>query len=577
MLRGEKEGILTIHLLPSEENAINCIAKLLFSESPKHSFSESSKKTISESPQKTISASPQKTVSASPQKTVSQSPKQSFSESSKQPFSKTSWVHHLQLAIRDSYKRLLGPAMENETIKAVKEIADDAAIKVFTGNIKELLMSPPLGQKAVLAIDPGFRTGCKVVCLNRQGDLLAHDVIFPMAKNEFPQQQKDGDKTANKGLGDNSSNRDTVNKSAGKKGGNKTSDKIIDLVKRYKIEAIAIGNGTAGRETLDFVKSIDLPSDIPVIMVDESGASIYSASSCAREEFPDHDITVRGAVSIGRRLMDPLAELVKIDPKSIGVGQYQHDVDQKKLQQALDDAVTTCVNKVGVELNTASRELLCQVAGLNRTTALNIVQYRNENGPFKSRKMLLKVPRLGPKAFEQCAGFLRIHNGENPLDKSGIHPESYDIVKKMALDLGIDVKALVDTSKNSNLVKSIELKRYVTEKTGIPTLQDIQAELLRPGRDPRESFTIFSFAEDVHTISDLVPGMKLPGIITNVTAFGAFVDIGVHQDGLVHVSQLADHFVKNPADEVKVRQKVNVTVMDVDIKRKRISLSMKGI
>lgn len=430
--------------------------------------------------------------------------------------------------------------MENEALKILKEKADEAAIHVFARNMQELLLSAPLGQKAILAIDPGFRTGCKVVCLNRQGILIDHDVIFPM--------------------GEGSAAR-------------KASDTILHLVGRHHIEALAIGNGTAGRETEQFIRNIGLPPGIPVIMVDESGASIYSASQCARDEFPDHDITVRGAVSIGRRLMDPLAELVKIDPKSIGVGQYQHDVDQKKLQQALDDVVTTCVNRVGAELNTASRELLCQIAGLNQTTAGNIVKYRDEHGPFASRKALLKVPRLGPKAFEQCAGFLRIYQGKNPLDASGIHPESYGIVEKMALDKGVKAGNLIG---NKSLVNTIDLNSYVTENTGMPTLRDITTELLRPGRDPRESFKVFTFAEHVHEISDLIQGMKLPGIITNVTAFGAFIDIGVHQDGLVHVSQLADHFVKNPADEVKVRQQVEVTVLEVDIKRKRISLSMKN-
>ena len=461
--------------------------------------------------------------------------------------------------------------MENELIKALKERADQTAIDVFASNMEELLLSAPLGQKAILAVDPGFRTGCKVVCLNRQGVLLDHDVIFPM----------------------------------GSGGATEKASKIVkNLVKKHGIEAIAVGNGTAGRETEEFLRSLSLPSEIPVIMVDESGASIYSASQCARDEFPDHDITVRGAVSIGRRLMDPLAELVKIDPKSIGVGQYQHDVDQKKLQQSLEDVVTCCVNKVGVELNTASKELLCRVAGLNKTTAGNIVSHRDANGPFKTRKALLKVPRLGPKTFEQCAGFLRIHGGENPLDGSGIHPESYGIVEKMVKNMNagnngstardsmknkslkmavkdpVDKKGLKVTVKdlmgNKGLVDQINLADYVDDRVGMPTLKDITQELLKPGRDPRERFKIFSFADHVHEITDLETGMQLPGIVTNVTAFGAFVDIGVHQDGLVHISQLADRFVKNPSDVVRVKQQVRVTVLDVDIKRKRISLSMKS-
>ena len=416
-------------------------------------------------------------------------------------------------------------------------MADETAINIFAGNLKELLLSAPMGQKRILAIDPGFRTGCKVVCLDAQGQLLHHDLIFPHHNND-----------------------------------EKAKKIVLNLVKTYKIEAIAIGNGTAGRETEAFVKGLDLDSNIHIVMVDESGASIYSASKLAREEFPDHDITVRGAVSIGRRLLDPLAELVKLDPKSIGVGQYQHDVDQKLLRKSLDDVVVSCVNQVGVEANTASRELLSQVSGLNDTIAANMVLFRNENGPFRSRKDFLKVPRLGPKAFEQAAGFLRIHNAGNPLDRSGIHPESYKIVEKMAKDVGLSIE---DLMMNSLEITRIQLARYVTETIGMPTLKDIVKELASPGRDPRKEFQAFSFDNTIHDIKDLVPGMKVPGIVTNVTAFGAFVDIGVHQDGLVHISQLADRFVKDPNEIVTVRQAVIVTILEKDVKRKRISLSMK--
>ena len=508
MLRGVNEGILNLHALPPESSAVDEIHRYLFN-------SRSSQENQGDNASPNANAQIRK-----------------------------EWIEQLTSAVQDGYKRLLGPSMENELIKALKERADAAAIDVFTANMEELLLSAPLGQKAILAVDPGFRTGCKVVCLNRQGALLDHDVIFPMGSGGAAE---------------------------------KASKTVENLVKKHHIEAIAVGNGTAGRETEEFLRSLSLPSEIPVIMVDESGASIYSASQCARDEFPDHDITVRGAVSIGRRLMDPLAELVKIDPKSIGVGQYQHDVDQKKLQQSLEDVVTRCVNKVGVELNTASKELLCRVAGLNRTTAGNIVSHRDANGPFKTRKALLKVPRLGPKAFEQCAGFLRIHGGENPLDGSGIHPESYVIVEKMAqkMNAGNDEVTVKDLMGNKRLVDQIVLADYVDDRVGMPTLKDITHELLKPGRDPRERFKIFSFADHVHEITDLETGMKLPGIVTNVTAFGAFVDIGVHQDGLVHISQLADQFVKNPSDVVRVKQQVSVTVLDVDIKRKRISLSMR--
>ena len=416
-------------------------------------------------------------------------------------------------------------------------MADDTAIGIFAGNLKELLLSAPLGQKRILAIDPGFRTGCKVVCLDAQGQLLNHDLIFPHFNND-----------------------------------EKAKKIILNLVNTYHIKAIAIGNGTAGRETEEFVKGLDLDKNIHIVMVDESGASIYSASKVAREEFPDHDITVRGSVSIGRRLLDPLAELVKLDPKSIGVGQYQHDVDQKLLRKSLDDVVESCVNKVGVEANTASRELLSQVSGINDTIAANMVRFRNENGPFRSRKDFLKVPRLGPKAFEQAAGFLRIHNASFFLDRSGIHPESYKVVEKMAKNAALGIEDLMG---NALEIKRINLGSYVTDTIGMPTLKDIVKELANPGRDPRKEFQAFSFDDTIHEIKDLVPGMKVPGIVTNVTAFGAFVDIGVHQDGLVHISQLADRFVKDPNEIVTVRQTILVTVLEVDIKRKRISLSMK--
>ena len=440
-------------------------------------------------------------------------------------------------AVQDSYKRLLSKSIETECIKKLKEKADIKAVGIFAENLKALLLSPPLGAKRVLAIDPGFRTGCKVVCLDNQGALLDHDVIFPHGQNNEAAQKK-----------------------------------ICGLVKKFRIQAIGVGNGTAGRETQGFIQKIQFDTPIPVVMVDESGASIYSASKIARQEFPDHDITVRGAVSIGRRLMDPLAELVKLDPKSIGVGQYQHDVDPKLLQKSLDDDVVSCVNKVGVAVNTASPELLGRVAGLNETTAHNIVTYRDEHGPFKDRKSLLKVPRLGPKAFEQAAGFLRIDNAGSALDNSGVHPESYGIVTAMAKDAGLPIDALM---RNKPAIAGLDLKRYVTDSVGIPTLEDIVKELQNPGRDPRDSFENVAFDDTVHSITDLVPGMKLNGVVTNVTAFGAFVDVGVHQDGLVHISQMADRFVKDPNEIVTVRQNVKVTVMEVDIKRKRISLSMK--
>lgn len=444
----------------------------------------------------------------------------------------------VQKALEDGYKRLLEPAMETELRVSTKLKADIEAIRVFAENARQLLLAAPMGQKNVLAIDPGFRTGCKVVCLDKQGQLLADTVIYPHT-----------------GQG-NIKNAANV---------------IQQLCEKYKIEAIAIGNGTAGRETESFIRGLNL-SNVTIVMVNESGASIYSASDVARAEFPTQDITVRGAVSIGRRLMDPLAELVKIDPKSIGVGQYQHDVDQNKLQASLDDTVMSAVNAVGVELNTASKQILAYVSGLGPTLAQNIVDYRNTNGAFKNRESLRKVPRLGDKAFEQAAGFLRIRNAENILDSSGVHPERYALVNKMAKDLGTSITALI---KDTALQKQINLPQYVTDDIGLPTLTDILKELAKPGRDPREAFETFSFMEGVNAISDLRIGMKLSGIVTNITNFGAFVDIGVHQDGLVHTSQLANRFVANPNDIVKVNQKVEVTVMEIDEVRKRISLSMK--
>ncbi len=449
-------------------------------------------------------------------------------------------AEQIRLAVKDSYKRLLRPSLETEVRMETKMKADEEAIKVFAANLKELLLSAPLGQKNVLALDPGFRTGCKLVCLDRQGKLLHYEAIYP-----------------------NDPQRETA----------KSAAIVKALVEKYNIEAIAIGNGTASRETETFVKSIGLSNKVIVVMVNESGASVYSASDVAREEFPDKDVTVRGAVSIGRRLMDPLAELVKIDPKSIGVGQYQHDVDQTKLKQGLDDVVMSCVNSVGVEVNTASKELLSYVSGLSPALAKNIVEFRNQNGPFTDRSSLMKVPRLGEKVFEQAAGFLRIHDAQNPLDASAVHPESYAIVERMASDLGCKVKDLMTSTE---LRKQLDLSKYVTDKVGLPTLTDILKELEKPGRDPRETFEVFSFTEGVNSIGDLKIGMKLPGIVTNVTNFGAFVDIGVHQDGLVHISHLSDKFIKDPKEAVTVQQKVFVTVVEVDVPRKRIGLSMKS-
>jgi protein Tex len=444
-------------------------------------------------------------------------------------------------AVRDSWSRLLGPSMETEFRKVSKEKADEEAIRVFADNLRQLLLSPPLGEKSVLAIDPGYRTGCKVVCLDRQGALLHHDVIYP-----HPPQNE----TA------------------------RSVSKLLTLTEKFSIEAIAIGNGTASRETEEFVKQYLPPSGaIKVYVVSEAGASVYSASKTARDEFPDQDVTVRGAVSIGRRLMDPLAELVKIDPKSIGVGQYQHDVDQARLQTSLDEVVMSCVNAVGVEVNTASPHLLTYVSGLGPRLAENIVQYRTENGPFRSRSELMKVKRMGDKAFEQAAGFLRIRNAANPLDASAVHPESYHIVEKMAADTGCTVTDLISDEVKR---KSILIEKYVSPGAGLPTLRDIMQELSKPGRDPRSAIKEFSFA-DIHAIEDVKEGMVVPGIVTNITKFGAFVDIGVKQDGLVHVSQMADRYVDDPSKVVKLHQHVTVRVASVDLTRKRIQLSMKGI
>jgi uncharacterized protein len=446
----------------------------------------------------------------------------------------------VRLAIADGYKRLLSRSMETEMRLLTKQNADTEAIRIFAENLRQLLLESPLGAKRVLGIDPGFRTGCKVVCLDRQGKLLHHRTIYPHMS-----EKKDLE----------------------------AGEQIVLLTTRFDIEAIAIGNGTAGRETEALVRSLNLPQQIQIILVNESGASIYSASETARKEFPDLDLTIRGAVSIGRRLMDPLSELVKIDPKSIGVGQYQHDVDQSDLKQALDDVVVSCVNRVGVDLNRTSVQLLTYVSGLGPGLAQKIVAIRDENGPFTDRDQLKTVPRLGPKAFEQCAGFLRIPNGANPLDTSAVHPESYPIVSAMARDLDCDVTALMADAK---LRSKIDISSYVNDKTGLPTLTDIMAELAKPGRDPRQKFEAFAFESGIEKISDLRVGMQLPGIVTNITAFGAFVDIGVHQDGLVHVSKMANRFVKDPAKVVKVHQKVSVTVVEIDLQRQRIALSMQS-
>lgn len=450
-------------------------------------------------------------------------------------------AHQVEEALTDAYKRLLKPAIETEFAALSKEKADEEAIRVFAENLRQLLLAPPLGQKRVMGIDPGFRTGCKVVCLDAQGTLLHNEAIYPHPpKSEYAQAAR----------------------------------KIVKLVEQYKIEAIAIGNGTASRETEQFVTSQRYDREVQVFVVSEDGASIYSASKTAREEFPDYDVTVRGAVSIGRRLMDPLAELVKIDAKSIGVGQYQHDVDQTKLKASLDQTVESCVNLVGVNVNTASKHLLTYVSGLGPTLAQNIVDYRTENGPFESRRQLLKVPRMGAKAYEQCAGFLRIPQAKNPLDNSAVHPESYPIVEQMAKDLNCTVADLI---KDKELRSKIDLKKYVTDTVGLPTLTDILQELDKPGRDPRQKIQVFEFDKNVRTLDDLQEGMELPGIVTNITNFGCFVDIGIKGNGLVHVSQLADRFVSNPADVVRIHQHVRVKVMSIDHERKRIQLTMKGL
>lgn len=444
-------------------------------------------------------------------------------------------------AVIDGYDRLLRPSIENEVLAQIKEKADDAAIRNFAGNLRQMLLASPLGSKRILAIDPGFRTGCKVVCLDANGGLLHNDVIYPTA----PKMDLDG-----------------------------AARKVLNLVEAYKIEAISLGNGTASRETERFLKTLTFPHQVEVFVVNEGGASVYSASKVAREEFPEYDVTVRGAVSIGRRLMDPLAELVKIEPKSIGVGQYQHDVDQKKLKESLDTTVEACVNSVGVNINTASEQLLQYVAGIGPSLAFNIVEYRAANGDFHCREDILKVPRLGAKAYQQAAGFLRIPSGSNPLDNTAVHPESYHIVKAMAKDAGVDIANLI---RSTDLIKGLDLSRYVTESVGLPTLNDIVAELEKPGRDPRTRAKVFSFDENVSSINDLVPGMELPGIVNNITDFGAFVDIGVHESGLLHLSKITERFIKHPSQALKLYQHVRVKVESVDKRRKRISLTMKGV
>lgn len=446
----------------------------------------------------------------------------------------------VEQAVEDGYKRLLRPAIETEFAAQSKQQADEEAIRVFAGNLRQLLLAAPLGQKRIMGIDPGFRTGCKVVCLDAQGNLLHNETIYPHPpRSEWA----------------------------------RASFKVASLIEQYKVEAVAIGNGTAGRETEDLVQSLRLP-DVAVFLVSEDGASVYSASKLAREEFPDYDVTVRGAVSIGRRLADPLAELVKIDPKSIGVGQYQHDVDQGALKRSLDQTVENCVNTVGVQLNTASRHLLTYVSGLGPALAQNIVDYRTTNGPFRSRRELLKVPRLGAKAFEQCAGFLRIAGGENPLDNTAVHPERYALVERMARDAGCDVPALITSPERR---QALDLARYCTDEAGMPTLTDIMAELGKPGRDPRGTATVFSFDKSLHSLDDLEEGMVVPGVVTNITNFGCFVDMGIKVKGLAHVSQMADRFVRNPAEVVRIQQRVRVRVLEIDHARGRVALSMKGI
>ncbi len=447
----------------------------------------------------------------------------------------------VSIAVEDAFKRLLKPSIETEYVRLSKAKADEEAIRVFAGNLRQLLLSPPLGQKRVLGVDPGYRTGCKLVCLDAQGSLLHNEAVYPHP----PQNER-----------------------------SKAAAKVAQLVASYAIDAIAIGNGTASRETEEFITNIRYDRKVQVFVVSENGASIYSASKVARDEFPEYDVTVRGAVSIGRRLMDPLAELVKIDPKSIGVGQYQHDVDQTALKKSLDQTVESCVNSVGVNVNTASRHLLTYVSGLGPALAQNIVDYRTEHGPFLSRRELLKVPRMGEKSFEQCAGFLRIAGGKDPLDNSAVHPESYPVVERMAADLGCKVTELI---ADKELKKKLDLKKYVGETVGMPTLLDIMEELDKPGRDPRQTIQVFSFDPTVKKIEDLKEGQILPGIVTNITNFGCFVDIGIKENGLVHVSELADRFVNDPAQIVSIHQHVQVKVIGIDLTRKRIQLSMKGM
>ncbi len=490
MFRGENEGLLNVHVSPPEEEALGYLERRFVVRGP---------------------------------------------GGERAP---TAVIEQVRQAVADGYARLLGPSMETEARAALKERADREAIGVFARNLRELLLSPPLGQKVVLAVDPGFRTGCKIVVLDRQGKLLHYETVQPHQSERLRRE---------------------------------AAEHVIELVSRFEVEAVAVGNGTAGRETEGFIRGLDLPGKPAIVMVNESGASVYSASEVAREELPDQDVTVRGAVSIGRRLADPLAELVKIDPKAIGVGQYQHDVDQAALKAELDDVVESAVNSVGVEVNTASRQILTYVSGVGPQLASNILTYRDEHGPFRSRSELKKVPRLGAKAFEQAAGFLRIRDGDDPLDASAVHPESYRVVEAMARDLGVKPRELVGRTDLRSLV---QLSRYVDERVGLPTLEDILAELAKPGRDPRGVFEPFAFAA-VEKLEDLEPGMRLPGIVTNVTAFGAFVDVGVHQDGLVHISQLADRFVRDPHEVVKVQQRVTVTVLEIDLQRRRISFSMK--
>ena len=485
MMRGERESYLTLHVSPSEEVALSILESLFV---------------------------------------------KSTNDCSEQ----------VKLAVHDGYKRLLAPSMETEVRNAAKARADEFATSVFADNLRQLLLASALGQKSVLAIDPGIRTGCKVVALDPQGRLLQTATIYPLL---------------------------------GERQQTEAAQIVTELCRRYNPEVIAVGNGTGGRETEAFLRGLSLDRKVEVVMVSESGASVYSASEAAREEFPDQDVTMRGAVSIGRRLMDPLAELVKIDPQSIGVGQYQHDVDEGLLRRRLDDVVVSCVNTVGVEVNTASRQLLTYVSGLGPRLAKAIHEYRDDHGWFRSRDDLLKVPRLGPKSFEQAAGFLRIREGDQPLDASAVHPESYPLVQRMARDQGCSVGELMT---DEAIRARIDLNEYVSDRVGLPTLQDIMEELARPGRDPRQQFEPFSFAQGVQKIEDLQPEMQLPGVVTNVTAFGAFVDVGIHQDGLVHISQLADRFVNNPAEIVKVNQRVTVTVLDVDLERRRISLSMRS-